>query len=181
MCCLHTHFYYLRCTLCLHSNQDCWLPPHSRACARPASCLISSCCHRPLVLTAPLPPVAGELYAPAAPRHDDTFHRSLGATRLASGSCAERPAEIEEGYWSALLPDLRGKTSVRVFCVWLCMGGCCCVLLCNVGRESGREGSGDNNCCWACWAMPRCVLAGVQLFSRVAACSPATAAAVFCC
>jgi hypothetical protein len=62
------------------------------------------------------------LYAPAAPRHDDAFHRSLGGTlsslgrHLSGGSGLagqpEAPAamDIEEGYWQALYPDLKGQT-----------------------------------------------------------------------
>lgn len=82
-------------------------------------CLASDPCHlrhathaHALPRTLPMPsPSADGLDAPAAPRHDDAFHQSLGATlasagRPAAAGAAEGPAEIEEGYWQAL--ELRG-------------------------------------------------------------------------
>ena len=57
---------------------------------------------------------ADGLYAPAAPRHDTQFRSSAGggtlapagASTAARDAAASRPAEIEEGYWRAMLPDL---------------------------------------------------------------------------
>ncbi len=82
------------------------------------------CLSTPSICALPTNHRADDLYAPAAPRHDDAFHRSIGGALsslgrgLSAGSGlagAEQPArmEIEEGFWQALHPDLKGQTSVR--------------------------------------------------------------------
>lgn len=77
--------------------------------------------HHPDHFTVSLLHPADGLYAPAAPRHDDAFHRSVGTVLSTGGRCAaepERAAEIEEGYWHALQPDLSWSSKVRR------LGGC---------------------------------------------------------
>lgn len=81
------------------------------------ACCSSRCTH-------PQPnAIAEDLYAPAAPRHDDAFHRSIGGAmaslgrHLSAGGLGAEPdapaaMDIEEGYWQALRPDLKGQTQV---------------------------------------------------------------------
>lgn len=90
------------------SSRPVYTPP-TRACGRQTS-PPRSCSSDPLTANPCLAPACADgLYAPAAPRHDDAFHHSLGATLASAGQptgAAEGPAEIEEGYWQAL--QLRG-------------------------------------------------------------------------